>query len=527
MNTKYGIASLLILSVCSCTSPSMQKLEVSQTTYNSQDFKDLDAEYSKFSTKALTVSYLKKKIDKFVNSDPKKLVRELEYAKFKHPDVMKTVVLEADDPNLLYSEISTQTNVVQKRNVDSPFDTFVISLDPSPVVLVTAATISGETRINTYVTGNQSNQQIAMNASGDFVVVWESYGQDGGNLEDIFAQRYSAGGIPVGPEFQVNTYTTGFQKMPAVAINDNGEFAITWHGIGQEDSYGVYAQRYNSNGSKFASQFLVNTYTTDGQSNPSIAMDNTGNMFVTWQSIGQDGNSSGLYYQKFDSSNNRLEVQTERKVHSYTTGSQGSPIISGDKNGNFFVVWRGQGDGTYTDEIFMNAFKTGISQANYRINTYATGTQQNPSIAVNSAGEFTIAWGGEGLLDTSGIFAKRFNTNTTIKGAEFRVNTYTTATHSNYSPSVAMDSTGNFVVAWYGKAAGDLLDNIYAQRFDNTGAKVGSQFKVNTNVKAKYNPKVAMDSTGNFVITWASLGQDFGTSSGIYAKAYNANGTER
>src|SRR6185503_11157931 len=53
------------------------------------------------------------------------------------------------------------------------------------------------------------------------------YGEDSMLSSGIFGQRYSSGGVPVGTEFQVNTYTTGRQARPAVAA-DPGNFVVVW-----------------------------------------------------------------------------------------------------------------------------------------------------------------------------------------------------------------------------------------------------------------------------------------------------------
>jgi hypothetical protein len=77
------------------------------------------------------------------------------------------------------------------------------------VFLVSSAALAqvpagGEFRANTYTTGDQDDTSVASDASGNFVVVWQSDGQDGSN-RGIFARRYDASGAPRGPEFQVNT----------------------------------------------------------------------------------------------------------------------------------------------------------------------------------------------------------------------------------------------------------------------------------------------------------------------------------
>ena len=77
---------------------------------------------------------------------------------------------------------------------------------------------------------------VAMDAAGDFVVTWASYGSEDGNAFGIFAQRYNSAGIAQGTEFQVNTYTTDRQFEPSVAMDAAGDFVITWQSAGQDGS---------------------------------------------------------------------------------------------------------------------------------------------------------------------------------------------------------------------------------------------------------------------------------------------------
>jgi hypothetical protein len=83
-----------------------------------------------------------------------------------------------------------------------------------------------------------------MDAAGDFVVVWRSGGQDG-NGDGIFGQRFTSNGAKLGGEFQVNTYTTGNQDGPAVAMDAAGNFVVVWRSEGQDgDGGGLFGQRF-------------------------------------------------------------------------------------------------------------------------------------------------------------------------------------------------------------------------------------------------------------------------------------------
>src|SRR6266581_3631129 len=134
----------------------------------------------------------------------------------------------------------------------------------------------GEFRINTYTTNGQFASSVGMDDDGNFVVSWRSSNQDG-SLSGIFAQRYDAGGSAVGGEFRVNTYTTSYQVYPWVSRSPSGNFVVVWASYRQDGSqWGVFGQRYDSAGMPVASEFRVNTYTTSSQRVPRAAMDASG-----------------------------------------------------------------------------------------------------------------------------------------------------------------------------------------------------------------------------------------------------------
>src|SRR5262245_10589616 len=97
----------------------------------------------------------------------------------------------------------------------------------------TVVPLGGEFRVNTYTTFRQLESDVAMDADGDFVIVWHSTGQDGSGY-GVYAQRYSPDGVPRGGEFRINTYTTDTQGYPAAAMDTDGDFVVAWIGYGQD-----------------------------------------------------------------------------------------------------------------------------------------------------------------------------------------------------------------------------------------------------------------------------------------------------
>jgi len=107
-------------------------------------------------------------------------------------------------------------------------------------------------------------------------------------------------GDPLGPEFRVNTFTTSDQRRPSVAADGAGNFVVLWQSLSQDGAgLGVFGQRYASSGIPLGPEFLVNTYTSLAQAAPSVAADSFGNFVVAWQSLNQDGSGYGVFGQRY------------------------------------------------------------------------------------------------------------------------------------------------------------------------------------------------------------------------------------
>ena len=75
----------------------------------------------------------------------------------------------------------------------------------------------------------QRRPAVALDAAGNFVVAWESVGQDGDGY-GVYARRYSAAGVAQGAEFVVNAHTVGGQGDAAVAVDADGAMLVCTDG---------------------------------------------------------------------------------------------------------------------------------------------------------------------------------------------------------------------------------------------------------------------------------------------------------
>src|SRR5258705_527358 len=216
---------------------------------------------------------------------------------------------------------------------------------------------------------------------------------------------------PIDAEFLVNTTTAAIQNQPAIASDAEGDFVIVWHGSGPGDTGGIFAQRYAATGAPLGSEFRVNTYTFNEQSFPSVAMDADGDFVVTWMSNGQDGSDYGIYAQRYTAAAAAVPVGSEFRVNTFTIGAQRLPSVALDADGDFVVAWQsaaqdGSGYGIYAKRYTAAGAVIG---AEFRVNTFTTGAQINPSVAVDADGDFVVAWQSNGQDGSGyGVYAQRY-----------------------------------------------------------------------------------------------------------------------
>jgi S-layer family protein len=403
----------------------------------------------------------------------------------------------------------------------------VLALMGLPAMAGAQVRAGNEFRVNSYTTGYQYARvnAVAASAAGRFVVVWESSAQDGSGYAAL-ASRFDVNGVRQGSEFIVNTYTTSDQYFASVGINAFGRFVVAWQSYTQDGSReGVFAQRFDRVGGRNGGEFQVNTFTTHTQSRSSVALDTNGNVVIAWRSgsgpAPQDGDASGVYARRFSSGG--LVQGGEFQANTYTTEYQNRPDVARAPDGTFVIVWQSynqegasSGYGVFAQRYASDGVPLGPE---LRVNTYTTGDQARPSVAMDGTGAFVVAWTDYALRDGSGtsVRAQRYNASGSPAGIEFQANSNTTGFQYQPQVGVAADG-GGFVIVWNSYVT--TSSGIQGRRFGPTGNPTAADFSVNSYVTgAQYTPSIGIDAVGNFLVTWNSSLQD-GSLSGVYAQRY-------
>jgi hypothetical protein len=376
-----------------------------------------------------------------------------------------------------------------------------------------------EFQVNESTLGRQGLPAVASDGAGGFVVVWDA---ESASYREIFARLYDAAGVPLGPEFQVNTYTTGRQQYPAVAMNASGGFVVVWESFGQDGSgYGVFGRVFDGAGAPAGGEFQASAYTAGAVTHPAVAMTGSGRFLVAWTDrTGLDGSDSGVFARVFDGAG--VPAADEFQVGTHTTGFQYAPRIAADGAGNFVVVWSDAGrDGDSTGVFGRRLGGDGTPLGtDFQVNTRTTSFQAYPAVAADPNGAFVVVWNAGGDQDGSGIgiFGRLFGSGGTPAGGEFQVNSYTT--DLQVYPSVGADPNGEFVVTWTSRYQDGSALGVFARRFLPSGVPQGRDVQVNTFTTGDQQfPSVALDGTGGFLVVWESAGQD-GSAGGVIGQRF-------
>ncbi len=379
------------------------------------------------------------------------------------------------------------------------------ALEPRRVLSTLVA--GPEFLVNTYTASSENNPAIDMDSNGNSVVVWQ--GRQGPIA--VYGQQYDATGTPVGNEFLVSPPIGGGDQFdPDVAVDASGNFVAVWDGAG------IHGQRFDSTGNQLGATFLVNSNSWDLVSSPAVAMSSDGDSVVVW--VDATSGLGRVFGQRYSAAGDKegdiVRIDT-------TEGNNGYPAVAMNGNGDFVVAWTVQ-DSERTDVYGQRFDASGAKSGDeFRISSSAFPRNDAPSIAADVNGNFVVSWlSGFGTSTPGRIVGQRYAASGTKLGTEFF------ADSSNWNgldaPSIALDPNhGEFLIVWTGVVDADA--DVYGQRFDSSGVKLGDEFRINSyTTSTQRGPAVAADLDGDYVTVWNSWGQD-GSGNGVFGKMLQSN----
>jgi hypothetical protein len=367
------------------------------------------------------------------------------------------------------------------------FYAFLVALVAS-VAVQAQSPAGGEFRVNDFTASTQRSPAVALDASGRFVVVWSTYPNG-----QVRGRRFSPAGVPLAAEFLVNTPGLS-PSSAAVGTDVRGRFVVAWEQY-DGNGRGVFARRFTASGYAGGDPFRANAYVTGNQHVPSVAMLAGGAFVVVWYSGAGDGDGNGIFGRIFDASGVPVQA-ADFRVNTYTTGSQYAPSVAALGQNRFVVVWNSANQDGSSGGVFGQRYDGPAALgAEFRVNGYTTGNQFAGQVVPGSQGGFVGVW-----QDGATLWGRRFDASGAPVGGDFTVNT--APTQFPQITNAAANAVGDFTVVWDTA----YTYEVQGRRFTPSGVPRGAVFQANTytTITGQPFPNVGSDPSGNIVVTWRS-----------------------
>jgi hypothetical protein len=177
------------------------------------------------------------------------------------------------------------------------------------------------------------------------------------------------------------------------------------------------------------------------------------------------------------------------------------------------TLWQ-EGESSTPADLYYQVFNANGSAAGPKslVSASTEGMQSIEFILELPNGGFVVAWGGKGTQpgqeDTDGYFFQRFDASGAKVGTETRINTTVEGDAGSFN--IVALPTGHIVAVWDNNVSqpGQPLEvDVFQQIFDASGQRVGTETRVATStVGLQSEPIVEVLSDGSWIVSWHGNG---------------------
>lgn len=271
-------------------------------------------------------------------------------------------------------------------------------------------------------------------------------------------------------------------------------------------------------------EFLISQdFSFSDQVNPSVALGLRGRMAVTW--VDKRFVQPDIYCQLYDTG--IVPIGENFPVNDDINGAwQFEPCLASDWYGNYYIVWKDYRNNAYPfdpDIYYQKLDSTGFVNVNVNITVeLPDSSHQSPAVASAGWGKSVVTWTDLRYRHWD-VFVQELDANGNLIGNNQRVND-DLGNEPQHEPDVALSSQGWYVLVWYDGRNGD--DDIYLQKFDSAGNRVGDNLQVNdddTSTRQKF-PSVAVGGNGNIFVAWTDWRNGhYPDNCDIYGQVFNSD----
>lgn len=330
-------------------------------------------------------------------------------------------------------------------------------------------------------------------------------------------------------DFRVNDDATNkTQHDSRVGVDSAGNFVVAWNDLRNSannlNGTQVYCQIFDKTGNRIGNNFRIGQDTTWLLG---LTVLSDSKFIVFWYRIFNNNFDAELYFQRFNRNGSPLSSPTRVVDSVFSSLALSYGDISSDSSGNFVITWKRLFGASYVI-VYCQRYDSAGNRigmpviANEAFN--GVGVTDN-HITVNSDASFFISWkdNRNNLSGQKGdIFMQRFNSSGIKIGNNVKVNDDNDSTRNQVVPWMDGDKNGRFVIVWADERNFIGESQIYFQIYDSTGAPVGTNKRADQSNGFPAWPKVGMRKDGKFLDGWSD--NLYAGRYQYYGIRYNRNG---
>ncbi len=258
----------------------------------------------------------------------------------------------------------------------------------------------------------------------------------------------------------------------------------------------------------------INNWNIDESLDPSIAVDNNGNIHVVWEDYtnGEWGTDSEIMYANYTSAGwSNATVISD--IYGWNNEPSLAPSIAVDNNSNLHVVWEDDTDGEWgTDSEIMYANYTSVGWSNATVisDIYGWNDQDSrfTSIVVDNNSNIHVVWSDDTDGEWGGDWEIMYANNTGAGWSNATVisDIYGWNNDDSSSPSIAIDNNGNLHVVWEDSTAGEWGTDQEIMYANYTGASWSNATVISDiygwNDDDSSSPSIAVANDNNLHVVW-------------------------
>jgi hypothetical protein len=292
--------------------------------------------------------------------------------------------------------------------------------------------------IETDNAGGVNAARIAMNPNGQAVAVWV---QGDGTRANIWANHFNPATSAWASAQLIETDNIGNAYAPQVAVNASGNAIAVWQ---QSDGTreNIWANRYVGATGTWIGATLIETSNLGDATAAHLAFDTSGNAIAVWQQ--SDGTRNNIWANRYNATTGLWAMAT--LIETDNAGDAFTPRIAFGASGNAVAVWT-QSDGTHNNG-WANRYSgtAGTWGAAELIETDNAGSAAGANVAVDASDNALAVWDQRDGTRPN-IWANRYSASSGTWGTAKLLETDNAG--DAYNPSLAMDASGNAMTVWY------------------------------------------------------------------------------